>query len=116
MEFSAPRRGLVSPVGKLYTDLWRISYPFIFLPNFREIILLIVFEVCSVFVRLLSRNIGSDDELKKKKRKKEKKKVAKRFRFNLGCRKTAPLVVRSAGGGRRGLVVRPDPAILQEVK
>lgn len=73
MEFSLPRGGFVSPVGKLYTDLWKISYPFIFLPSFRGIILLIVFEVCSVFVRLLSRNIGSDDELKKK-RKKEKKK------------------------------------------
>lgn len=71
--------GILSSKGRIRFTGWKIiyrslenSYPFIFLPNFRGIILLIVFEVCSVFVRLLSRNIGSDDELKKK-RKKEKK-------------------------------------------
>lgn len=71
-----------------------------------------LFCICSFIISKHRKRWRVKEEEKEGK----KKKVAKRFRFNLGCRKTAPLVVRSAGGGRRGLVVRPDPAILQEVK
>lgn len=71
-----------------------------------------LFCICSFIIAKHRKRWRVKEEEKEGK----KKKVAKRFRFNLGCRKTAPLVVRSAGGGRRGLVVRPDPAILQEVK
>lgn len=61
-------------------------------------------EVCSICSFIITKHRGRVKEEEKE------KEVAKRFRFNLGWRKTAPLVVEGEDWSR------PDLAILQEVK